>query len=317
MPGRPVKDKAMLGYPSYKRNLGMADLNLNQLQTFVQVVATGSFSAAADRLGLSQPAVSLQIRQLERRLGLKLLERLGRSLKPTAAGAILLDHAERIQGSVDQALQALASHGETITGRVAIGTGATACIHLLPPLLGQLRQRFPQLDVRVSTGNTLDVLRAVEDNRLDLGLVTLPASGRNLQVEPLLDDAFVALLLPASPLPQRALTPPDLAETPLLAFETGSSTRLLIDDWFRRAGQASRPVMELGSIEALKELVAAGLGYSLVPGIAVATEHHRHGLRVQPLVPPLTRTLALVLRRDKPLSRALQQVLEALRQLRS
>jgi DNA-binding transcriptional LysR family regulator len=90
----------------------------------------------------------------------------------------------------------------------------------------------------------------------------------------------------------------------------------LIDDWFRRAGLASRPVMELGSIEALKELVAAGLGYSLVPGIAVATEHHRHGLRVQPLAPPLTRTLALVLRRDKPLSRPLQQVLEALRQLR-
>jgi len=254
----------------------MADLNLTQLQTFVQVVATGSFSAAADRLGLSQPAVSLQIRQLERRLGLKLLERLGRSLKPTTAGAILLDHAERIQGSVDQALQALASHGEAITGRVAIGTGATACIHLLPPLLGQLRQRFPQLDVRVSTGNTLDVLRAVEDNRLDLGL----------------------------------------AETPLLAFETGSSTRLLIDDWFRRAGQPSRPVMELGSIEALKELVAAGLGYSLVPGIAVATAHHRRGLRVQPLAPSLPRTLALVLRRDKPLSRALQQVLEALRQLR-
>jgi len=294
----------------------MSELNLTQLQTFVQVVAAGSFSAAADCLGLSQPAVSLQIRQLERRLGLKLLERLGRSLKPTTAGAILLDHAERIQDSVDQALQALASHGEVITGRVAIGTGATACIHLLPPLLGQLRLRFPQLDVRVSTGNTLDVLRAVEDNRLDLGLVTLPASGRNLQVEPLLDDAFVALLPPSSPLPQRTLTPQDLDETPLLAFETGSSTRLLIDDWFRRAGQASRPVMELGSIEALKELVAAGLGYSLVPGIAVATEHHRRGLRVQTLAPELTRTLALVLRRDKPLSRALQQVLEALRLLR-
>ncbi|MBI6854958.1 LysR family transcriptional regulator [Pseudomonas cichorii] len=291
----------------------MRRLNLNHLHTFSLVIAHGSFSAAAERLNLTQPAVSLQVRQLEEHLNLRLIERVGKRIKPTSAGSTLLEHASRIDAVVEDAMLELASHAHGIAGQIAIGTGATACIHLLPPMLQDLRQRFPDLDVRVSTGNTDGILKAVEENRLDLALVTLPASGRSLEVTPLLEDEFVAIFASQQdPLPE-AFTPRALSDYPLVVFEAGSSTRLLINEWYLQAGIRIKPVMELGSIEAIKEMVAAGLGYSIVPRMSVAATHHRRGLQVHSLTPGLSRTLGIVLRQDKPVSKALRKVLDALR----
>ncbi|WP_407310521.1 LysR family transcriptional regulator [Pseudomonas sp. nanlin1] len=293
----------------------MSPLNLTHLQTFAKVVAAGSFSAAADQLNLSQPAVSLQVRQLEARLSVRLIERVGRGIRPSSAGLALLGHIEHINAAVDDALREVSSHAQGVVGRIVIGTGATACIHLLPPMLSELRQRFPQLEVRVSIGNTDGVLKALEDNRLDLALVTLPAARRSLEVTPLLDDDFVAIFSSATAKPVAPLTPERLAALPLVVFEAGSSTRSLIDGWFGEAGVWVKPVMELGSIEAIKEMVAAGLGYSLVPRLAVAQAHHRRGLQVVELAPRLSRTLAIALRQDKPLTRGLREVLGAMRAL--
>jgi DNA-binding transcriptional LysR family regulator len=305
----------MIADRQHKKNFEMQRLNLNHLHTFSRVVACGSFSAAAHQLGLTQPAVSLQVRQLEQRLNLRLIERVGKRLKPTSAGAVLMEHVTRIDAAVEAALLDLSSHAQGIAGTVAIGTGATACIHLLPPLLRSLKQRFPALDVRVSTGNTDGVLKAVEDNRLDLALVTLPAAGRSLAVTPLLEDEFVAIFAANEPRVPPGMTPMALADLPLVVFEAGSGTRLLIDEWFFKEGLRIKPVMELGSIEAIKEMVAAGLGYSIVPSMAVASQHHRRGLQVRPLTPMLTRTLGIVLRQDKPVSKALRQVIEVLQGL--
>ncbi|WP_122322933.1 LysR family transcriptional regulator [Pseudomonas amygdali] len=293
----------------------MRRLNLNHLHTFSLVIAHGSFSAAAERLHLTQPAVSLQIRQLEDQLNLKLIERVGKRLKPTSAGTMLLEHIARIDAVVEDALLELSSHASGVAGKIAIGTGATACIHLLPPMLQALRRRFAQLDVRVSTGNTDGILKAVEENRLDLALVTLPASGRSLHITPLLEDEFVAIFASSQQPIAAEMTPEHLCELPLVVFEAGSSTRLLINEWFLQAGIRIKPVMELGSIEAIKEMVAAGLGYSIVPRMAVAAVHHRRGLQVLQLVPGLSRTLGIALRQDKPVSKALRQVLDALHNL--
>jgi DNA-binding transcriptional LysR family regulator len=299
----------------HKKNFEMQRLNLNQLHTFSQVIACGSFSAAAQRLGLTQPAVSLQVRQLEQRLNLRLIERVGKRLKPTAAGVVLLEHATHIDAAVEEALLDVSSHAQGIAGNIAIGTGATACIHLLPPLLRSLKQRFPALNVRISTGNTDGVLKAVEENRLDLALVTLPAAGRSLAIAPLLEDPFVAIFAADEQRVPDLMTAEALADYPMVVFEAGSSTRLLIDEWFFKAGLRIKPVMELGSIEAIKEMVAAGLGYSIVPRMSVAAEHHRRGLQVHGLAPELSRTLGIVLRQDKPVSKALRQVIEALQGL--
>ena len=295
----------------------MRRLNLDQLHTFSEVIDAGSFSAAAARLDLSQPAVSLQVRQLEQRLNVRLIERVGKRLKPTSAGQTLLEHARRIDAAVEDAMQALSSHARGVAGEVAIGTGATACIHLLPPMLRAMRKRHPKLDIRVSTGNTDDVVAAVTENRLDIGLVTLPAAGRSLHITPVLRDEFVAIAPAADQGWWQEVTPHTLVAAPMVAFESGSSTRLLIDEWFLQAGIRVRPVMALGSIEAIKEMVAAGLGYSIVPRMSVSAAHYRRGLRIATLTPELSRTLAIVVRQDKPLTPGLRKVISALEALGS
>lgn len=296
----------------------MRGFNLDHLQTFADVVRLGSFSAAAARLNLTQPAVSLQVRQLELKLGLKLIERVGRKATPTAAGRALLQHAGGIDAAVNAALEDVAQHGRSVTGRVRIGIGATACIHILPPILSDLRRRFPQLDLMVNTGNAPEILRAIEENSLDLGLVTLPPNsknlGRALDVTPLIDDDFVAIAPKAMKLPD-PVTPAALMAQPLVIPEPGGNTRSLIDGWFASAGLTPKPGMELDSVEAIKQLVGAGLGCSVLPGMALATPESRRGLEVRALKPKLTRQLALVLRRDKPLSRGLRETMAALRGL--
>lgn len=296
----------------------MRGLNLDHLRTFAQVVELGSFSAAAERGGVTQPAVSLQVRQLERRFGLKLVERIGRRAGPTAAGLELLTHIRVIDAALAQAEQAMSAHASQVSGRIRLGTGATACTYLLPPLLADLRQRFPALDIVASTGNTSDMLRGLENNTLDMALVTLPAPGRMFQVTPVLEDEFVAIF-PArdsGAIPD-AVTPQSLAGLPLVLFEPGARTRRLVDDWFEAAGVAAKPVMELGSTEAMKEIVAAGLGCAVLPKLAVSGAGRRDALAVRSLTPRLSRDLAIVLRRDKPLSRGLRHLEAALLALRA
>jgi DNA-binding transcriptional LysR family regulator len=148
-------------------------INPDQLRAFADVIELGSFSAAAERLNLTQPAVSQQVKQLERRFALKLIERVGRKVTPTPAGIELMAHARRLDAVMVGALDAMARHATGALGRVRIGTGATACIHLLPPVLRDLRGRLPSLEIAVSTGNTAHILKLLEDNALDVGLVTL------------------------------------------------------------------------------------------------------------------------------------------------
>lgn len=135
----------------------------------------------------------------------------------------MLEHIGRIDAAVEDALLDLSSYVQGTAGRIAIGTGATACIHLLPPVLRSLRRRFPKLEVRVSTGHTEGILRAVEENRLDLALVTMPAAGRSLSIIPLLEDGFVAIFsTDQSDIPHQ-LTPQSLASLPLVVFEAGTA----------------------------------------------------------------------------------------------
>lgn len=292
----------------------MTTLNLGNLATFRLVIQRGSFSAAADILGLSQPAVSLQVRQLEQFLRTRLVERTGRGIKATAAGLALLEHGNRIEQVVEEAIRSVSEFSHEISGTITLGTGATACIHLLPPLLQQLRAEHPLLRVGVTTGNTLDVVRAVEENRLDIGLVTLPASGRALEMMPLLDEEFVLIISQVQDEEIAQITPQILHALPLIAFESGSGTRDLIDGWFNTCDLEVCPVMQLGSIEAIKRMVRAGLGYSIVPRMAVENVVDREGLSVRSLNPILHRQLGIVIRQDKILSKGISEVIRLLRE---
>ncbi|QCI65501.1 LysR family transcriptional regulator [Phreatobacter stygius] len=291
----------------------MRGLNLDHLRSFADVVELGSFSAAAERAGLSQPAISLQIRQLESRLGSRLIERVGRRATPTAAGSELLLHVAQLDDVVAAILDSMARHASGAVGRVRLGTGATACIYLLPPILRGLRQRLPSIEITVSTGNTVDVVKAVEDNTLDIGLVTMPVSGRMLEIIPVLDDEFVAIQSSDGPALPDAVTAEALSRLPLLLYEPGANTRRIADEWFARANVRLKPVMSLGSVEAIKQLVAAGLGAAILPRMSVPERGGPSGLVSRSLTPRLSRKLVLVIRRDKPLGRALKAMIEALR----
>lgn len=291
----------------------MKNLNLDHLQAFVEVIELGSFSAAADRLRLSQPAVSLQVRKLEDALGVRLVERVGKRATPTLAGAQLLEQARHIQGSVQAAMDRIAALADGSMGRVRIGTGATACIYLLPPILRDLKRRFPTLDITVRTGNTSDMLKSIEENSLDLGLVTMPAAGRMFSVTPLLDDPFMAVTARDDDRLPDVATPADVVKLPVVLYEAGGNTRRVVDQWFANAGIAFTPVMDLGSVEAIKQLVGAGLGCAILPGMAVRDLAAADPIQARPLSPKLNRRLALVVRKDKVLTKGLREVLKALR----
>lgn len=288
----------------------MQGLNLDYLKAFVTVAEHGSFSAAAEHLGLTQPAVSLQVRQLERKLNTTLIERVGRKMRPTAAGVELLGHAEIIEAVVSAAIGAVTRHASGTIGRVRLGTGATACIFLLPPLLGELRRKFPQLDITVITGTTDDIVRALEQNTIDVGLVTLPATSRALELTPVLEEEYFAVAPRAVALP-KPVSAASLRKLPLLLFEPNGSTRLIIDRWFAAADIVPRPLMSLGNVEAIKAMVIAGVGCSVLPGLAVEGGRHPD-MVVRPLSPRLYRTLAVAIRKDKRLTRALKVTVDAL-----
>jgi len=276
-----------------------------QLHSFVAAVETGSLSAAARSLQITQPAASQQVKELERALATRLLQRGGGVLRPTAAGEAVLTHARRVQAEMDALLAAAAAFHGGKTGRLRLGAGATACIHLLPPILARMKKRMPGLEIIIATGNTPDILRRVVAGNLDLAVVTLAGRlDRALESLPLLREPLVAYV-PAAMLPaSEALGPSQLAALSLILYESGGATRGVVDAWFRRARLAPRPVMELGSVEAIKVLAESGLGATVLPRSAVAVP--APGMAVRPLRPIAARQLAVVLRRDKLRDRALR-----------
>ena len=293
----------------------MWDLKLDQLHTFTEVIEYGSFSAAADRLHLSQPAVSLQIRQLEKRLGVRLIERVGKRATPTAAGQELLTHVSRIEAAVSAAVERMASHATGDLGRVRIGTGATVLVHLLPPILRDLKGRFSTLDISIRIGTTPELLRAVDENAIDVALLTLPAAGRMFDVTPVCEDGFVAATPAGADSWPAVVTPAVMAAHAVLFYEADSNTRRIVDGWFAAAGVTLRPVLDAGSVEAIKELVGAGLGASILPEMAMRTLDEGSGVVTRPLKPALKRTLGIVVRSDKILTRGLREAIKGLQSI--
>ncbi|HVY14736.1 MAG TPA: LysR family transcriptional regulator, partial [Rhodopila sp.] len=228
----------------------MSSPTLRQIRTFLATLDLGSVTEAARSLHLTQPAASQQLREMERSLGVRLLERAEGRAVPTAAGMAILEPARRTQAAAAEVIDAAAACRSGEFGRVRLGTGATACIYLLPSALADARRRMPALEIVVVTGNSPDILRRVEDGSLDAGLVTLPRRlAPKLSAVTLHRDSLVALV-PESWPAEGDLSPAWLSERPLILYESGSDTRGIVDGWFRQAGLAVKPVMELGSVEA-------------------------------------------------------------------
>jgi DNA-binding transcriptional LysR family regulator len=293
------------------------DLQVTHLRTLQAIAQHGSFSRAAQALRLTQPAVSMQVRHLERALGLPLLERVGKRAFPTRAGQLLLTHADRALRELQAGVERVQGLRGVVAGRVRLGTSASISIYLLPPALRRFRARYPEAEVVVVTGNASEITRAVVANALDVGIVSLPVRDRELTVAPFYRDELVAIGPPERTWRRRAtVDAPTLAAHPLILFEAGATLRRLIDGWFHRAGVAPRSPMELGNTEAIKKLVEAGLGLSVTSWFSVKSEVRARTLTAIRLTPPLERHLGLVRRRDKPRTHALDAFVAALEDLR-
>jgi|SRR5882762_3254677 DNA-binding transcriptional LysR family regulator len=293
------------------------DLQLVHLRTLHTVARHGSFSRAARELHLTQPAVSMQVRQLERALGLPLLERVGKRAFPTKAGEVLLAHAGRALRELEAGVEVVQRLRGIVAGRIRLGTSASFAIYLLPPALRRFRSRYPKTELTVVTGNAPEIARAVVQNELDVGIVSLPVRERELAVSAFHRHELVAIAPPDRRWRRgQHVKAAELARDPLILFEQGATLRRVIDEWFQRAGVAPALPMELNNTEAIKKLVESGLGLSVTSWFSVEDEVRARKLVAARLEPPLYRDIGVILRKDKPKTPVLEAFLATLDGLR-
>jgi DNA-binding transcriptional LysR family regulator len=294
----------------------MRSLNLDQLRAFSTVLELGSFSAAARRLNLTQPAVSLQIRDLEERLGVRLIERVGKTARATAAGRELSAHAEELLAGADRALAAMRLHREGHVGRIHLATGPTALRYLLPPVVQRLRETRPDIELVLTTGNTEEIAESLLANTIDLGLTALPVDEEKFIVVRVRTDEMLAIFPAAEEGIPDPVTPLDVAKRRLiLEYQRGKEVRLS-RAWLRAAGIDAKPVLQFNSITAIKDAVIAGLGMAIVPGPAITHAPPTNSIVARSLDPPLKRTLGLIRRQDKPNDPVLRAVCDAIMTLK-
>ena len=281
--------------------------NLTGLSIFADVISRGSFTAAARIHGITQPAVSFHIRQLENTFGVPLVMREGKRAMPTAAGAELLRHIAHIERAVGNTIKAMEPFAGATAGALRIGTGSTACATLLPEVLRGVRRSLPGIDISVVTGNSPEIAAMLLADEIDVGLVTLPVEGRNLLTTPLFDDEIVMLAPPGMEI--RDATPAELHQSPAIMFESARVTRTLIEGWFGRAGFTFHPHMTVGSLEAIRELVRLDMGYALLSRLALPTM--TEDVRVVSLSPPMFRTIGYAMRKDRIVSPAVDTFVSA------
>lgn len=250
-------------------------MDLRQLQTFVEVIDRGSFSAAADALGVTQPAVSQQVAALEKSAGAPLIDRSGRRAEPTAAGALVHRYALRLLRLRDELVRELAAGSEELTGHLVVGASTGPGEHVLPGLMGRFRALHPRVSVTLQVDSTDTIIDRVLDRELELGVVGGRRSHRSLEFEPLIHDR-VALVVPAThPFAGRHVTLRELGSEPLIVMQPGAAMRRLMDDEFRRAGLRPRDLhvaMEMGLQESAKSAVEAGFGVAFLSTTAVTKE---------------------------------------------
>ncbi len=250
-------------------------MDTRALQAFCAVVERKSFSQAAERLGVTQPAVSLQIRSLEERLGHKLIDRSGRRVEPTEAGERLYRNAQRLLAAEAQLLAELDEDGAELTGRLAIGASTGPGAHLVPLLLCEFARQHPGLQVALTIADTVAVIEQVADRVLELGVVGALRRHRSLDFEPLARDEIVLAVPAGHAFAGRDVPLDELRGETLLSMQEGAGVRQVIDEELRRAGLKVRDLesrLELGLQESVKSAVSAGYGVAFISRTAVEAE---------------------------------------------
>jgi DNA-binding transcriptional LysR family regulator len=250
-------------------------MDTRQLQAFCAVVEKKSFSQAAEQLGVTQPAVSLQVRALEQRLGQSLLDRSGRRVEPTEAGRRLYRSAQRMLALEEQLLDEVSADDGRLTGTLAIGASTGPGAHLVPLLLCEFQREHPDLHVALSIWDTQTVIDRVVDRQLELGVVGALRRHRSLEFEPLVRDEIVLAVPPGHDAAGGTISLDELKEETLIVMQEGAGVRQVVEEELRRAGLRLRgvePKLELGLQESVKSAVAAGYGVAFISRTAIDGE---------------------------------------------
>ncbi len=244
------------------------------LKTFKAVSETGSFTNAASRIHLTQAAVSVHIKQLEEEIGTPLFLRVNKRLILTDAGKLLLAHTEKILRAYDAAKADLSEITQAAKTRLHIGIASTAITaHPLPEILSEIKSTHPPLDLSVIGGTSEWIIQQITENKIDVGLVSLPVENTDVITETLRSDKLVAVLSPQHRLANaRLISAEQLANEPLILGEKGGNTRRLIDLFFEKSGLSPTVVMELQRTEAIVKMVALDFGVTILPLSSIQRE---------------------------------------------
>ncbi len=290
----------------------MRQLNLDQVQSLIEVIACGSFTAAAHTLNLTQPAVSLHVQELEHRFNVKLVDRVGRKVTPTPAGLALAAIGQRLLDDADEAHRVMRRYVDGFLGQVRLGMSMTALIYLMPPVIRDLKRTVPSLELVIRTNFSESTMQEVRNNELDLGICTGPITDKAIDATEICADPMVAIFPPETTDLPEAIEPSMINRWPIVLGNPRSALRRLVEDWIGIAGPVPSPVIELDNVAAIKSVVGAGLGVSIIPALAIRDTDQTGRLLVRPLLPLIDRSLLLVQRKDKANDAAIQHVRSAL-----
>ncbi|GAA1993804.1 LysR family transcriptional regulator [Catenulispora subtropica] len=303
----------------------MTQLNLHRLSIFMTVVESGGFSAAAQKLYMSQPSVSNHVRNLEQSLQTTLIDRSGPRIRPTAEGEVLVEYARRVFLLTEEAVAAIREVSGVQSGRLEVGGTTTVGTYLLPRLLARFRDRHRNIECDIVVGNNGQIVKRLLDGELGLAIVAGQPGAPQLKTETVLDERLLLVAAPGHALtrrpdgtPRGPLTPTDLAGERFLLREPGSQTRDLQEAALIGWDLDDMAKADMWGPETIKQSVAAGLGISLISEHAIDSEVREGRLVVLEIEPALrSRPVVVAYRRDRLLSPAERAFLGLVRGLRT
>ncbi|AXC11107.1 Cys regulon transcriptional activator CysB [Acidisarcina polymorpha] len=286
-------------------------MDFEQLRTFLEVARHKSFSRAGEKLSLTQPAISAQIRSLETEVGAQLFDRSGGKVTFTAAGRVFEPFAEHCLECHQHILLAVGEMQRMPRGEVSISANESTCLYVLPQVFTQFKQQYSRVGLNIIRADRSRTLEAVQNREVDFGVIALPVKDPRLTAEWIHKDELVLAAAPGHALAKAdRLRMEDIARYPILLPKQGRQ-REQIDLLFSIRELKPNIGMELDSSELLKRFVAAGMGIGFVPRSGLVADEQGGTLKVLPIEGVrLQRELALVFRKDKSLSRAAQAFLE-------
>lgn len=282
-----------------------APVDFDQLHTFLEIVRLKSFSKAAQTCFRTQPAISAQIRQMEQELGTQLFDRFGSRISLTTAGKIFADYSRQILDVKRQAFDEIRELERVPRGELTIAAHEATCVKVLPQVFADYKRLFPGVQLQVVRSHAARTVTSVMDNSVDFGITQLPVQERKLQIVQVHSDEIRLLAPPGHPLSgRRSASASEIVEHPLLLPKQGR-TRTRIDEYLEDYDDEMQISMELESTEMIKQFIIAGLGVGFMAVTHALDEIKAGKLEAMRLEPaPMIRTIGLIYRKDKALSRA-------------